>query len=174
MSDIILIMLLIAATVYDCTTDKIPNQLVLIGMILGMINSVVTLQIKGILLSIGSVVAVVLGLFLLFVIKGLGAGDIKLLAMTSAFLHKEVITIIILSFLFGGVLSIIKLIKKTVSNSQICLAFGLAKQAFLIRGIPSQVIQTIQTREKEATGIHFAGAILLAAICFYIQKGINH
>jgi prepilin peptidase CpaA len=64
----------------------------------------------GLLKSLPGVVIPIVILYFLFIIKALGAGDIKLFAVVGSYIGKPVITIIFYSFLAGGVISLIYLL----------------------------------------------------------------
>ncbi len=52
-------------------------------------------------------VAPIIILFILFLIKGLGAGDIKLISVVGAFTGMAVLKIMVYAFISGGILSVI-------------------------------------------------------------------
>lgn len=94
---VILLGLLLAAAVYDLREGRIPNRLILAGVLLGMLRIAVCRMafppyLIGILIPI-------LFLFPFFSIGALGAGDIKLISMIGFFLSpKEVAFSILLAF----------------------------------------------------------------------------
>jgi prepilin peptidase CpaA len=109
--------LLLVATVSDIKRRKIPNRIVLIGVIVGILansflpegNGFATALPGGLgFLSafIGFCVGL-LALFPIYVLRGMGAGDVKLMAMIGAFLGADAILLIILiTFIVGGFLSL--------------------------------------------------------------------
>ena len=106
----IILMLLIAATIFDLRTGKIPNLLNGIGILTGYAYHIYTEGVCGIVIcTVYALIPVVL-LFLLFLIHALGAGDIKLfsaiacLGGQSLFFHT-----FLYSFLVGAVYALFKL-----------------------------------------------------------------
>ena len=99
------------ATVLDIHTGKIPNRFILLSLFSGFIYQILT---KGVLIlpvsMLGTIFTIIL-LFPLFIMKGLGAGDVKLFAVIGSFLsiteYQTILNLIILSLLIGGVQSII-------------------------------------------------------------------
>ena len=99
------------ATVLDIHTGKIPNRFILLSLFSGFIFQILT---KGVLIlpasMLGTIFTIIL-LFPLFIMKGLGAGDVKLFAVIGSFLsiteYQTILNLIILSLLIGGVQSII-------------------------------------------------------------------
>jgi prepilin peptidase CpaA len=104
---LLLLILLAIAAKFDITSRRIPNQLVLAGLIASLI-----LQINfngfegfkawgfGLLVGFGA-------LFPLYLLRAMGAGDVKLMAMVGAFLGPNFALGAVLSTLVvGGVLAI--------------------------------------------------------------------
>lgn len=107
--------MLIIAAGYDLHSDKIPNRLILYGMVWG---SLIRLTADIFSKNTGDIPVLILELFLLFLCLwpvyqagGLGAGDCKLLLMTGVFLPvKQVLFVLICSLFFaagGGVLKML-------------------------------------------------------------------
>lgn len=84
----------------------------MIGIPVGFAFQIYECGRKGIVLGLfGSILPIVL-LFLLFLFKVLGAGDIKLFSVVGSFYGASfVFQTIIIAFLIGGVMSIIHLVK---------------------------------------------------------------
>jgi prepilin peptidase CpaA len=105
----VLIALLVAAAVIDYRSYRIPNWLTFGGMLLGLICSVVlpSLHDTGFLWALGGL-GVGFGVMLpLHVLRILGAGDVKLMAMAGAFLGAVgTLYAILFTFIAGGILAI--------------------------------------------------------------------
>lgn len=105
-----LLLLLIAAAVSDYRTHRIPNWLVLAGVLFGVIYNAVQPQFPSdtILFPLAGL-GVGLLLFLpLYLVRAMGAGDVKLLAMVGAFLGAAAtFRAALASMVVGGVLSIL-------------------------------------------------------------------
>jgi prepilin peptidase CpaA len=113
----VLASLLAAALWHDLHTRRIPNRLVLWGTLTGLIlNSFVPsgaglfdaafggLGLAQALAGAGAGLALLLPMYLL---RALGAGDVKLMAMCGAFLGPDaVLEATLLTFLCGGVLAL--------------------------------------------------------------------
>ena len=84
----VLMLLLIGAAIYDYRTHRIPNRLVVCGAVFGVVyNTVFPPVFHGTVLFPLAGLAVGLVLFLpLYLIRAMGAGDVKLFAMVGAFL----------------------------------------------------------------------------------------
>jgi prepilin peptidase CpaA len=105
----VLIALLVAAAVIDYRSYRIPNWLTVGGMVIGLACSAVlsSPDHAGFMWALGGL-AVGFGVMLPFyVFRVLGAGDVKLMAMTGAFLGAiGTVYAIVFTFLAGGILSI--------------------------------------------------------------------
>lgn len=114
---IILWGLLAAAVWHDVRSRRIPNRLVFSGALLGLLLNCVPFQIPGFMSPVtepaGLLMAFAgfaLGLAFLmpmYMMKALGAGDVKMMAMVGAFLGPHpVFVAMILTFLAGGVMAL--------------------------------------------------------------------
>jgi prepilin peptidase CpaA len=106
----ILILLLIGAAVCDYRTHRIPNWLVLSGAVFGLIyNTALPPYPHGSILFPLAGLGLGLALFLpLYLVRAMGAGDVKLLAMVGAFLGAgETFHAALATIVAGGVLSIL-------------------------------------------------------------------
>ena len=87
--DIILIAILVVAVYYDITEYRIPNQVTVGGILFGLILGVMTGGIQGLYSSLlGGTVGFSL-LFIPFLLRGIGAGDVKLLTAIGAIKGME-------------------------------------------------------------------------------------
>jgi len=108
-----LMLLLIIAAACDYRTRRIPNSLLLCGTAFGLIyTTMVPPAIHGTMLFPLSGLLVGLLLFLpLYLMRAMGAGDVKLLAMTGAFLGPlDTFYAALASMIAGGALSIVWLL----------------------------------------------------------------
>ncbi len=134
-----------AAAWHDLHRDKIPNYLILYGMVMGIILRAA----KDILLrDLWDIPTLILEFLLLFFclwpvyqIGGLGAGDCKLLLVAGIFLPvKQALFVIIVSFFIaaaGGILQLVikKVIKKKAVTGKIHFSVPLLLAMLLYLGI---------------------------------------
>lgn len=105
-----LLLLLFVAAWHDIRTRRIPNILVFPGAIVGVLLHVLFPQEMGGLGVLGSLAGWGTGLVLLlplYLLRIMGAGDVKLMAMTGAFLGaQETVGALLCVLLAGGVLAL--------------------------------------------------------------------
>lgn len=94
----------------DLQTGKISNHLILTSLIAGLFYQLHVNGLQGIFAGVcGSIFSIIL-LFPIFTIRGLGAGDIKLIAVVSCFLsivqYRTILIFIVVSIFAGALQSI--------------------------------------------------------------------
>lgn len=112
----IVTVLLLRAVYTDMKRGQIENWLIVIGLVLGLVCAGVIGGVPELLNSVKMVCTMTTALFFLFVIKGLGAGDIKLLAMLAAFFPKVIFSIVITSFFVGAGIALARMAVRAVKH----------------------------------------------------------
>jgi prepilin peptidase CpaA len=133
-----LLLLLLAAVWHDIRSRRIPNGLVFSGMVAGLLLNTLLPETMGGVGIVGSATGLGLGLLLLLpfhLLRVMGAGDVKLMAMAGAFLGP-LATLGALPgiFLAGGVLALLAgwqqgKLRKLFANLQV-ITFGGAASDF--------------------------------------------
>lgn len=107
-----LVCLLLLAVITDLRSYKISNHLILTGIITGILFDLYEYGQAGISLWLPGILLPVILLFPLFLIKALGAGDIKLFSVIGSFYGAAyVLKSIAAAFILGAVMSLIYLLK---------------------------------------------------------------
>lgn len=135
--NVLLLALLFAAASHDIRSYRIPNKLVFGGAIIAVVFNVVVPQEMGGLGVLDSLAGLAIGLgalLPLYLLRVMGAGDVKLMAMTGAFLGADdtpgALMCVLLS---GGVLALgvalcqgnlLKLLQKLKMILYISVAYG--------------------------------------------------
>ena len=160
---IYLLILLGLAVYYDIRYFRIPNVLIGIGMVTGMIYQFIykTSTASDILLG---VFIPIVSLFLLFYLHMLGAGDIKLLSMAGIFLGRSVLSVIWQSFVIAAIISFFQLIFKKNFCNRISYFIRYCFQT-IRSGIITPYYQPEKDQYKNA--MHFSIAIFCAVILHY-------
>lgn len=118
---ILLMPVLIRAVFTDIKTGRIENRLMLAAITGGL---VVDYYIGGtgfVLQGLKMAVLMTGVLFVLFLIKGLGAGDIKLLSTVGVFMPEQVVRITVAAFIIAGFLSLARIIYRAIKREQVLI-----------------------------------------------------
>ncbi len=134
---IILALILLAATVTDLRSRRIPNLLTFPAMLLGLALNAAHAGLPGLLFSLGGL-GLGLGLMLVpFLFGVMGAGDVKLLAAAGAFLGAGgVLKAFLFTSLAGGAYALIVLaaspaaLRRMLSAIRDTFALFLATRSF--------------------------------------------
>ncbi len=105
--------LLLAAAFCDLKKRKVPNVLVLIGWLFSLIFHFLQCGLEGAFKSVMTVLVILATGFLLFLIRAVGAGDIKLCSVIGGIQGMAVcVHILAVSVFLAGIWSFAKLTKK--------------------------------------------------------------
>lgn len=97
----------------------------------------------------------------IFYVHAIGAGDIKLIIIISCYVgFKTTISISIVSFFFGGILSIIHLFRKKIFLRQMKAVSNYLIQIIYCK----KVVPYTERAEENANVIHFSFPILLSVL----------
>jgi prepilin peptidase CpaA len=119
----IMVMLLLAAAVYtDIKRDKIQNDMVIFFALTGGMSILFFEGSEKVLDGFKAAAVVMAVLFLLFVIKALGAGDIKLLALIAFFYPSEGYHIVIVSFIAAGLWAMGRMVVRRIKRQKVLIA----------------------------------------------------
>lgn len=100
---------LVLAVILDLRAYRIPNALTVAGMAVGVIYQLYRAGPPGMFIAVKDLICSILILFPLYVIRCLGAGDIKLLSVITTFLGwKQGMIISVYSLFAGAAMGIIK------------------------------------------------------------------
>ena len=102
-----LVVMLILAVITDLSTRKIPNSLVLFGLVVSLLLQCFVAQGAGGLNWLAGV-AVAFACFIpLYLLRGMAAGDVKLMMAVGGFLgYPLIVTAVAYSYLAGGAMAI--------------------------------------------------------------------
>jgi prepilin peptidase CpaA len=110
---------LLRAVYTDIKSGKIENRLMLTGLISGTLFAAIRDGPKGIICSIKYVAIMFAALIFLFIIRGLGAGDIKLLCVMAAFFQKEAFAIVVAAFFAGACMGIGRMLLRFIKRETV-------------------------------------------------------
>lgn len=160
----ILFVVLIAAMITDFYSDRIPNELCISGTLAGMMYQFWKQGLDGIIQSFVGILLPVVILFLLFRIGALGAGDVKLFAVTGAFLGiRGVIDCLGLAFLVGAVLALMKMCYYGNYLTRMQYFAG-----YVVKTLQSGVITRYEHASEPGGRIRFSLPILMSVFLYWI------
>ncbi len=109
-------MLLVLAVMTDFRERRISNRLIAFGLFIGLILRILGEGSAGIVHFLVNISIPVILLFLLFQLRALGAGDIKLFSVVGGFLEtRELLAVIAVAFLAASVIGLGKLLYQKLS-----------------------------------------------------------
>ena len=162
-----MILILSVATILDFRCEKIPNELILIGLLSGIFRFLAS----GLRQNIGNYI---LGIFLplilffpFFAIKAFGAGDIKLLMLTGSFLgSKSNLRCIGVALLAAAMVGLVRSLTHTIILSRFDSLFRYMKNLLkrtdgTAESNPSPYLTP--ERKAEYAKIHFSLYVLIGA-----------
>ena len=127
--------LLFCAVYTDLITGRIKNQLIGLGLVLGLSYRILEGGPPGLLLFLGNMALPILCLYFFYHIRALGAGDVKLLSMLGGFLTTtDLFSVMLYSFFCGAVLGLPKFLRqpsrKCTIHFSVAILFGYLATVF--------------------------------------------
>ncbi len=105
--------LITTAMLFDAKSYKIPNQLIALGYLAGLFMDLEEYHLAGSIIFFINALWPILLLYMLFIVGGLGAGDIKLFSVMSALVGANITgRVMIISVFIAGVAAIAICIKE--------------------------------------------------------------
>jgi prepilin peptidase CpaA len=162
-------MLLATAAWWDLTTGRIPNQLVAIGLVWGL----VTAALPGGIGVLSALLSGALGLLLfmpLYACHLLGAGDVKLLAAVGSFVgYPDIVSVALLTSLSGAALAVAWALR----HGELRVSAARIKAAIVVTAVQLRHGEAPQLQAM-ATSTHRLPYALAIAAGTLLHIGINH
>ncbi|QBQ55882.1 A24 family peptidase [Nitrosococcus wardiae] len=163
----VLVWLLIATSYMDLKSHRIPNVLTFGGALLGLALQTWFLGLEGLFSGLGGLTLGLLLYLPFYLLGGMGAGDVKLLAAVGAFLGaKGILMAAIFSLFAGSFIGIGVLIARGVFL-EVWRPYATTAKFLLLAGtyIPPQTNRNLNTRFPYAVAIAAGtlGAVFLLA-----------
>lgn len=114
---VLLLFLLVMSVYHDYTSQKIPNKITFPAILSGVLLSTIFFGVQGFMNSIVGFLVGFLVLLLPFILGGMGAGDVKLMAAIGAIMGSR---FVLMTFVYTAVVGGI-----------IAIGYGIYKRGFL-------------------------------------------
>ncbi len=166
---------MLALAVYsDLTKRKIPNTVVLFGLVFSLIFQLLAAGSAGTLSWIFGVIVGFLCFFPLYLLRGMAAGDVKLMMAVGGFLgYPLVIAAALYSLIAGGLMAIMYLIYKGKLGQLITTIKLLAFNIF-VKKTTGQPLYESSSSETSLGRMPYAQAIAVGTfIACYLQAQKN-
>ena len=169
----VLLILLLAAAVFDVLYRRIPNWLTVSGVVLALaMNALIGAPEAGLVFSLVGL-AVAFGIYVaLYALRAMGAGDVKLMAAIGALVGWERwFGIFFITALIGGAMAIILVVfrgrlKKTLFNVSFILSeMKSGRPAYLAN-------EELDVKNKKALGLPH-GAVIAVSTVFYLALSVR-
>jgi len=146
----------------DLMTEKIANEAIVGAMIIGLMYQTSIYGVAGIWQYLQGAGIALLLLFGLFIFRMLGPGDIKLFSVLGGIIGvRAIIKCIIISFLFGAILSIAIIV--TCGNLRQRLRYFIE---YITRFIQTKEITAYYRPGMQIENIHFSVPIFMSIILY--------
>lgn len=157
-----LVLILLVAVVMDLKSYKIKNALILAGMMLGLYFQYTEYGRMGILYAAAGIGLPILCLWILFCIRAMGAGDVKLLSMTGCYIGPvKIAPCMLYTMIIGGVMALCLMIWHGNIRKRFQYLFSYILKAFRTGKCESYYEET---DDKKEFAMHFSIAVLISVI----------
>lgn len=168
----LLLLFLSGAVITDLRARLIPNALVLTGALTGLLLAGLHPQGIGFLSALGGL-ALGLAIFLpVYLLRAMGAGDVKLMAMSGAFLgYAAILEAALWVLLAGGVLALVFALRRNVARrmaGNLHEMFYSAAASVQIRTLPD-----FSVGPQTAARLPYAVAIALGVAAFLLARHLG-
>jgi prepilin peptidase CpaA len=168
---IVLLVVVFTAAVFDARYRKIPNWLTVAGVLMGFGGNTITGGWRGLCGAMAGFALAFAVYFLIYALRGLGAGDVKLMAAIGSFTGPALwIDILLATAISGGACALIlvaskRKVKQTLRNVLLILS------AMLRGRRPSDENPALDVRSSDAVRLPHGVVIATGAlICLFLGK----
>lgn len=156
------IILLAIAVISDLRTYRIRNAVTFGFMLLGLVSNLIADGVKGMLFSAQGLLLPVICLLFVYMMRAVGAGDVKLLSAIGAFMGSGfVFDVILYTFLCGGIIAALLILLRRNGLAR------LRHLLFYIRGciLSMSLLEYSDLKERfDGSKFHFSMAVAFGTI----------
>jgi prepilin peptidase CpaA len=167
---VLLIAIVLVAAIYDLRFRRIPNWLNLSGVILGLAVNTFLFGRHGFILAVLGIASSLAIYLPLYLIRGMGAGDVKLMAAVGAIAGPwNWFGIFLATALLGGVVSLVFVAFKKRFH-QTCFNVALVATELCQFRLPSKSNSQLDVRHPRALGMPHGVLIAIGTVAFLIVR----
>jgi prepilin peptidase CpaA len=162
-----LLLLVSVAAVNDLSTRRIPNRLLIASLACALLMRLLSAHPGASLLAGLGGMGIGLALFLpLYLLRGMAAGDVKMMAVVGAFTNpNDVFEIAVLSWCAGGVMGLVLVLV----NRRLGLVVGNLGR--MLRGVMTPGVGIVASAEQPSAGsMPYGLAIAAGTIVFLVRQ----
>jgi prepilin peptidase CpaA len=165
---VVLICTVLAAAIFDLRYRRIPNWLNLSAIVLGIGLNVLVFEVHGFILALLGLGCSLLVYVPLYLVRGMGAGDVKLMAAVGAIVGPmNWLCIFLFTAILGGVVSLIYVVfRKRLNQTLLNLVLVLTELARV--RLPADREARLDIRHGEALRVPHGAVIALGAMVFVV------
>ena len=168
--NVVLIAVLLVAAIYDLRFRRIPNWLNLSGVILGVAVNTLLFARNGFLAAVLGITFSLLVYVPLYLIRGMGAGDVKLMAAVGAIAGPwNWLGIFVATALLGGLVALVFVACKRRLH-ETCFNVALVVTELSQCRMPSKSNSQLDVRHPRAFGMPHGVLIALGALAFLLIR----
>lgn len=163
-----------AAVVADFTDEKIPNGLILTGLVTGLYYRIVICRETSAAVILADLFFPLLIFFIFFILKAFGAGDIKLFIICGLFLGTtKNLLCICLAFAVAAMNGLLRLLIQGIllSRFETLLRYMKCTAQKRIGGSREIEVYLSKERKEEAAKVHFSMPVLIGATLTLLITG---
>jgi prepilin peptidase CpaA len=168
----ILLLFLAGAVITDLRAHIIPNALVLGGAFSGVLLAGLHPEGIGVLGSLGGLALGLVIFMPLYLLRAMGGGDVKLMAMAGAFLgYAALVEAVLWVLLMGGALALVFALRRGVARrmaGNLREMFSSAAASVQTRALPD-----FSTGPQTAARLPYAVAIALGVAAFLLARHLG-
>jgi prepilin peptidase CpaA len=166
--EMVLLLVLLCAAIYDVRYRRIPNWLNVTGVLIGLaVNWIIGPPDAGILFSLAGL-GIAFGLYLvLYLLRAMGAGDVKLMAAVGALLGpSRWFGLFLVTAIIGGIMALVLvLMRRRTMKTFWNIGYILSEMRFGRAGFVNN--PELDVRSSHSVGLPHGAVIAIGAI-FYL------
>jgi prepilin peptidase CpaA len=153
---------------FDIRWRKIPNVWVLAGLVAGLAGNFWLRGLPGLGLSLGGLLLAATIYFPLYLLKGMGAGDVKLMVALGAIVGpRQWLLLLVFASIFGGITGLLIAKSKGRLKTTLLNTGRLVRELASLR-VPHEKYDQLQLHHPEAIRMPHGVAVAVGTVIFVL------